>query len=280
MKAQDKKAEIDIGSVVPDDEWLDDARTYKVKRTHLELLHIIPSQGRLILDAGCGPGAYGLILAEEGNNVIGIDISTEFIQRATDRGKRKDLKFSAQIGDLERLPFKDNSFEICFCGWVLHHFSDLGLAVEELYRVLKPGGLIALAEPNESNIAAKLSRFVENMPLVRHLVLSAGWDTPNRAIHTYNDYVKTLERQGFTDVRISSCFPGGGLPPLPAKPQQWGLRAFIMPLLHMLFHSRRLIFLFSSKVLTGPLNGADLLVTGTKKDDIAPNSLSTKACKE
>lgn len=265
MEVQDKQAEIAIGNVPPDDKWLDDARTYQVKRTHLEQLHIIPSQGQLILDAGCGPGTYGLILAEEGNEVIGIDISTEFVKRATDRGNRKGLRFSAQIGDLERLPFKDNSFEICFCGWVLHHFSDICLAVEELYRVLKPGGLMALAEPNESSIAAKLSRFVENMPIVRKFVLKAGWDTPNRAIHTYNDYIKTLERQGFTDVEINSCFSGGGLKPLPSKLQHWESRVFMMPLLHSLFHLRRLMFLFSSKVLTGPLNGTDLLITATKK---------------
>jgi ubiquinone/menaquinone biosynthesis C-methylase UbiE len=265
MKVQDKKAEMDVGSVVPDDEWLDDKRTYRIKRTHLELLKVIPLQGRLILDAGCGPGTYGIILAEEGNDVIGIDISTDFVRKARDRGNQKALRFWPQIGDLERLPFKDNSFEVCFSGWVLHHFPDLDPVCGELYRVLKPGGVIALAEPNESSVAARLSRFVEDLPLIRQWVLRVGWDTPNRAVHTHDKYMKTLERQGFADIRVGSCFPGM-LPPLPGKAQKRGSGLLIMFFLHVLFHLRRLIFIPLTKIFPGPLNGTDLLITATKKD--------------
>jgi SAM-dependent methyltransferase len=265
MKVQDKKAEMDVGSVVPDDRWLDDARTYHVKRTHLELLQLIPSPRRLILDAGCGPGTYGIILAEEGNDVIGIDISAEFVRTARDRGKRKALKFWPQIGDLERLPFKDNSFEVCFSGWVLHHFPDLGPVCAELCRVLKPGGMIALAEPNESSVAARLSRFVEDLPLIRQWVLKVGWDTPNRAVHTHDHYRETLERHGFRDIKVSSCFPGV-LPPLPGKSQNRGLGLLIVSFLHALFYLRQLIFIPLTKIFSGSLNGTDLLITATKKD--------------
>ena len=75
MKEQDKKAEIVAGYGVPPDEWLENPSVYKIKRAHLELLNLIPPNDSLILDCGCGPGTYGVILAQEGGKVIGIDIS-------------------------------------------------------------------------------------------------------------------------------------------------------------------------------------------------------------
>ena len=265
MKGQDKKAEVHVGSGTPGEEWLEDPSAYLVKRTHLELLKLIPSQGQLILDAGCGPGTYGIILAQEGNEVIGLEISPQATQVARQRASEKKVNFLPMVGDLERLPFKDNSFDICFCGWVLHHFPDTGTAAAELNRVLKSGGKIALAEPNESNLAMRLSRFVEDLPLLRRWVLSAGWDTPNRTVHKHKYYIEALERQGFTDIKFTSCFPGG-LPPLPVKSQRRGLSSLGLLLIQILFRLRHLLFIIAVKVLPRPLNGADLLVTGAKRE--------------
>jgi ubiquinone/menaquinone biosynthesis C-methylase UbiE len=264
MKVQDKNAEIHVGSGTPGEEWLDDPHAHLVKRTHLELLHIIPSQAQLILDAGCGPGTYGIILAQEGNEVVGLEISPQATQVAGQRASEKKVNFLPVVGDLERLPFKDNSFDICFCGWVLHHFPDTSASVAELSRVLKPGGKIALAEPNESNVAMRFSRFVEDLPLLRNWLLNAGWDTPNRTIHGYKQYIEALDRQGFTDIKFTSCFPGS-LPPLPIKSQRRRLNPLVQVLIQILFHLRRLFFVIAMKVLPRPLNGADLLVVGAKR---------------
>jgi ubiquinone/menaquinone biosynthesis C-methylase UbiE len=264
VRTQDKRIEMVVGTGTPGDEWLEDPRSYLVKRTHLALLRLIPLKGQLILDAGCGPGTYGIILAQEGNEVIGLEISPRAIQVARQRANKKKVNFSPVVGDLERLPFKDNTFDICFCGWVLHHFPEISASVTELSRVLKPGGKIALAEPNESNLAMKFSRFVEDLPLIQNWLLYAGWDTPNRTVHKHQYYIETLERRGFKDIKISSCFPGG-LPPLPIKTQTSSLRVVVLPLIHILFRLRHLIFTCAVKVLPRPSNGADLLVIGVKR---------------
>jgi len=265
VKGQDKEAEIVVGAGTPGEEWLEDPKAYQVKRTHLQLLQLIPSQGQLILDAGCGPGTYGIILAQEGNDVIGVEISAKATAIAKQRANEKKVNFLPIVGDLERLPFKDNTFDACFCGWVLHHFPDAGAFVAEIRRVLKPGGKIALAEPNESNLAMRLSRFIEVLPLIRNWLLKAGWDTPNRTVHRHKYYVEALEREGFTDIKLSSCFPGG-LPPLPVNAQALPLSSVVLPLIHILFVLRHLVFTFAVKVLPRPLNGADLLVIGVKRE--------------
>ena len=89
MKVQDKQAESIVGSGTPEDEWLDDTQAYRVRKTHLELLGLTSLQGKKILDAGCGPGTYGIMLAQYGNEVVGVEISPGSVQVANQRAKEK-----------------------------------------------------------------------------------------------------------------------------------------------------------------------------------------------
>jgi 2-polyprenyl-3-methyl-5-hydroxy-6-metoxy-1,4-benzoquinol methylase len=263
MKVQDKAIEAIVGSGTPEDDWLDDTHGYKVRKTHLELLGLASLRGEKILDAGCGPGTYGIMLAQAGNEVVGIEISAVGAQVANQRARQKGVNFTARVGDLEDLQFDDNTFDVCFCGWVLHHFPNIKRAVSELVRVLKPGGIIALAEPNESNLAIRFSRFIEDLPPIRKWVLKEGWDTPNRTINKHTVYVQMLAQNGITDIKVSSCFPGG-LPPLPPKSRK-SFKAIISLLaIKLMVHSRRLIFSTACRILPRPLNGADLLIRGNK----------------
>ncbi len=197
--------------------------------------------------------------------MAGIDISYETVQAAQGRARRKGLKFMPVVGDLEALPFRQNTFDVCFCGWTLHHFPDLDPVIASLKRVLKPGGRIALVEPNESNPAMRLSRFVEDFPIVRNWILRTGWDTPNRTVHKHRAYIEALKRGGFVELSLNSAFPGS-LPPLRIMPEEGGPRPRGRRLMHALFHLRALIFRVAARVLPRPLNGTDLLITGIRKD--------------
>lgn len=252
------------GGVMPSERWLEDPRGYRARKKHLDLLHgsFIPKG--LILDAGCGPGTYGIILGEAGARVMGIDISSQAVAVAKERARRKAVNFAPLLGDLESLAARNDSFDVCFCGWVLHHLPDIRPALSELTRVLKPGGRILIVEPNESNLAVRLSRLVEG--LARRWILKAGWDTPNRSAHLHNHYVAVLEELGFTDIQVNSCF-GGGLSPLPVKPESQWLSPIIAALLRLAFHLRTLCFLIASRVLRPPLNGPELLVAATLADN-------------
>lgn len=263
MKTQDKQIEAAVGSGTPEDEWLEDTRGYRVRLAHLELLGLTSLHGKKILDAGCGPGTYGLMLAQQGNEVNGLEISPRSVEVANERAKQKGVNFTAQVGDLEKLPFPDNTFDVCFCGWVLHHFPDINIAVSELVRVLKPGGIIALAEPNESNLAVRFSRFIEDLPLMRSWVLKEGWDTPNRTINKHHIYLDALKKNGIIEINLQSCYTGG-MPPLPPKSRN-SLKAFLsLVAIKSLVRIRGLIFAVGNKILPKPLNGSDLLITGIK----------------
>jgi ubiquinone/menaquinone biosynthesis C-methylase UbiE len=250
--------------VMPDERWLEDPRAYRSWKKRLELLLGSSAPKGLILDAGCGPGTSGIILAEMGATVIGVDISSEAVGVAKERARRKAVDFSPVLGDLESLGARNQSFDVCFCGWVLHHLPEIRPALSEVTRVLKPGGRILIVEPNESNLAVRLSRLVEG--LAQRWISRAGWDTPNRSTHLHNHYAAALQELGFTDIQINSCF-GGELLPLPVKPQSQRLSAIIPALLRLAFRLRTLCFMITAKVLRPPLNGPELLVAATLGDN-------------
>lgn len=94
-----------------------------------------------ILDAGCGTGLLAKKLEKYGN-VIGVDISPEALKFAKKRGTK------AVLGSVDKLPFKDNSFDVVTSMDVIYHKQvDDNKALLEFYRVLKPGGILILRVP-------------------------------------------------------------------------------------------------------------------------------------
>ena len=261
---QQKRAEMEEAGVMPDEHSLDDPRVHRIWKKRLELLFGSLAPTGLILDAGCGPGTSGIVLAELGGTVIGIDISSRAVAVANERAATKRVNFSAVLGDLDNLPARNESFDICYSGWVLHHFPDIRPALSELALVLKPGGKIFIMEPNESNPSVRLSRLIEGM--AERWILRAGWDTPNRSTHLSTDYVAALEELGFADIQIGSCSGGDGSP-LPIEHDGRGPSAVIAVALRLAFHMRTLCFNMTEKILRPPLNGSDLLISATLRDN-------------
>jgi ubiquinone/menaquinone biosynthesis C-methylase UbiE len=269
MESQDKQAEINhsrgefqLGS------WEDSKPQQQARKKQLELAMPNIPRGQLVLDAGCGPGTYGVILSEWGNNVVGIDISSDAVREAGKRALNNCLAFVPMVGDIENLPFREASFDICFCGYALHHFPNINKAVIEFTRVLKPGGTLVLAEPNGSNPVVILNNGIKN--LFRGWLAETALDTPNEVIHKIKTYTNILEQQGYEQVKIFSCFCGG-LPPLPKSRGMGSLDLATLNMIKTLVHLRQLIFIISNKTLPRPLNGADLFVIGAKAEKAVVN---------
>ncbi|MDE2511228.1 MAG: methyltransferase domain-containing protein [Elusimicrobia bacterium] len=134
------------------------------------------SEARFILDAGCGVGHWGRVLApflSPEATVVGIDREAQWVRKAAEIAKDKDLhRFGYRQGDVNALPFADESFDLVTCQTVLIHVPDPRATLREFVRVLKPGGLLALSEPN--NLAASLVRDSGNFDGAVDLLLSAA----------------------------------------------------------------------------------------------------------
>jgi demethylmenaquinone methyltransferase / 2-methoxy-6-polyprenyl-1,4-benzoquinol methylase len=98
--------------------------------------------GGRVLDACCGTGDLALAARAEGGRVTGLDFS----ERMLDRARRKSSAIEWVQGDMLELPFGDESFDAVTVGFGVRNVEDLGGALRELRRVLRPGGRLAILE--------------------------------------------------------------------------------------------------------------------------------------
>lgn len=98
--------------------------------------------GDRVLDACCGTGDLAVAAEREGGVVTGLDFSGKMLERA----RRKSSSIAWVQGDLLQLPFADDSFDAATVGFGVRNVADLGEALRELRRVLRPGGRLAILE--------------------------------------------------------------------------------------------------------------------------------------
>ncbi|MFC1948075.1 class I SAM-dependent methyltransferase [Chloroflexota bacterium] len=129
-------------------EWFTTPIGRLVLETEQELINrfVDPFPGDRILDAGCGTGIFTLDFLNTGAIVTGLDISRGMLLNAITG--LKNLPFFAVQGDMLNLPFKDNLFEKTVSITALEFIEDAQTAVNELFRVTRPGGVVIAATLN------------------------------------------------------------------------------------------------------------------------------------
>lgn len=109
--------------------------------------HLRP--GMDLLDCGCGAGSITIGLAEvlSSGSVTGVDVSELQIEKARTLALEKNVdNVHFYIANAYSLPFRDNTFDAAFVHTVLQHLTDPQMAVREIHRVLKPGGVIGVRD--------------------------------------------------------------------------------------------------------------------------------------
>ena len=96
--------------------------------------------GKKTLEIGVGLGSDHMMLAKSGAILDGIDLTDRAIGHTKRRFNLLNLKSNLQQADAERLPFKDDSFDMVYSWGVIHHSPNTGQIVDEIYRVLRPSG--------------------------------------------------------------------------------------------------------------------------------------------
>ena len=100
-----------------------------------------PARGRRALDLATGTGDIAYLLASSGARVVGLDITPRMIELAIGKGCEHAGSCSFLVGDMLALPFPDRSFDLVTTGYGLRNVPSLTGAVDEIARVLTPGGL-------------------------------------------------------------------------------------------------------------------------------------------
>lgn len=104
-------------------------------------------ENRIVLDIACGEGYGSWLLSSNAKQVIGVDIDVVSIKKAQEKYKLKNLHF--QHGDVTKLRFENNTFDIIVCFETIEHVIDYNEALKEIKRVLKKDGILIMSTPNK-----------------------------------------------------------------------------------------------------------------------------------
>lgn len=167
-----------------------------------------------LLEIGCGLGTDLLQFARGGAQVTGVDLTPASIELVKMRFALEKLPVDAQVADAERLPFADNSFDVVYSFGVLHHTPNTQKAIDEVHRVLKPGGHIVIMLYHKNSVhvylGAALYRISHAMKSDRSLVedwvrIYDGDDNPLGKAYSRSELRAMFSR--FTNLSFATCDP-------------------------------------------------------------------------
>src|ERR1035437_2616273 len=109
------------------------------------LLRLMPPM--VIADLGAGEGAFALLLAQQAKKVIAVDSSAKMIEVGREQALRHGVEnVEYRLGDMEEIPIGDGEVDLVFFSQSLHHALHPERAVEDVWRILKPGGRIVILD--------------------------------------------------------------------------------------------------------------------------------------
>jgi ubiquinone/menaquinone biosynthesis C-methylase UbiE len=135
-----------------------------------DLVSLIPERKRsypVVLDAGCGQGKSFRLLIKHfaPQRLIGIDAEAKCLQPAWIEAAKEDIPIAILHGDLAEIDLPDESVDLVFCHQTLHHLTRQQAALQEFNRVLKPGGLLLVAESTRAYIHSWIIRLLFRHPM-------------------------------------------------------------------------------------------------------------------
>ncbi|MCA1574083.1 MAG: class I SAM-dependent methyltransferase [Acidobacteria bacterium] len=178
------------------------------------------TQGLKVLEIGCGLGTDGAQFAGAGADYTGVDLTDAAIELAQKRFELFNLTGTFQTADAEKLDFADDSFDLVYSHGVLHHTPDIERAVNEIYRVLRPGGraVVMLYHRDSYNYrvnisllrraGAQLLRWEPGVSLVHRLTGESLESLRQHATQLRNDQRSYLKSEEF----LSQNTDGAGNP--------------------------------------------------------------------
>lgn len=160
------------------------------RRVDMLTSHI--SKGMTVLELGCGVGYFTEYLARSGATIIANDISPDLLDVARQRVTAGNVTF--KVENAYDLTYEDETFDSVVGSSVLHHL-EVDQALEECFRVLKPGGTIYFTEPNLINPQVFLERRIPYLQKKMHV-------SPNETAFVRAKLAQQFQKHGFIHVQI------------------------------------------------------------------------------
>ncbi|HEY3886293.1 MAG TPA: class I SAM-dependent methyltransferase [Vicinamibacterales bacterium] len=131
--------------------------------------------GSDVLEVAPGPGYLTIELAKRGFQVTALDISRSFVRIARDNAAAAGVRADVQHGNAAAMPFADQAFDAVVCVAAFKNFSDPAGAIDEMYRVLRPGGTASIIDLRKDADAGEIAAEVSRMHLNAGNALMTRW---------------------------------------------------------------------------------------------------------
>jgi ubiquinone/menaquinone biosynthesis C-methylase UbiE len=115
------------------------------------LQHLGDVQGKYLLDLGCGAGENSVYFATRGARCVAADYSPGMVEVALKLAESNGVSVEGRVINAMAIAFPDNTFDIVYASNLLHHIPHPEVAIQEAYRVLKPGGIFCFWDPLKHN---------------------------------------------------------------------------------------------------------------------------------
>ena len=153
------------------------------------LKYLNPSPQDKILEVGCGIGYFCKLLFDRGAEVWGIDLSSESVDVC-----KTTIGENFSVGNAELLEFSDQMFDKVLCTEVLEHVQDDKIALQEMFRVLKPNGSMLITIPTQDGV------FGSKIKNIMH-VHGEGPGKHEREGYTKKEIITLVESVGFKVIK-------------------------------------------------------------------------------
>ena len=177
--------------------WVDDS-IINYEHLHRYRFATELTRGKKVLDLACGEGYGSFMLAEEANEVIGIDIDEATIKHASSRYEKENLRFIK--GSITDIPIKEEkTFDVIVCFEALEHIKEHDELMREVKRLLKTDGIFIVSTPNKYTYTDE-----------------AGFRNPFHLKELYFDEFKALLKDHFTHTTLygQKVYPSSNIFPL------------------------------------------------------------------
>lgn len=183
------------------------------KRLELASRYLAGKSIEMLLDVGCGNGAYTIELARDAGTVYAVDIERKRLREFSERLTQQELNNVVIVqGPAERLPLRSDVFDGVYCIETLEHVVNEQKALREIGRVLKPGGWAVWFVPNRWYLfethGLRWSWLRGNrIPFISWLPKFVHDRVANARIYTRTEMQALLIEAGFVGIRFDSMLP-------------------------------------------------------------------------
>ena len=159
------------------------------------------------LEVAPGPGFFAIELAKLGDfKITGLDISRTLVEIATENARHAGVKIDFRLGNAAAMPFADESFDFIYCSAAFKNFSEPVKALDEMHRVLRPGGEAVVVDLCKDASLDEIDAYVKQSGRSRIDAWMTKWTFRHvllKRAYTKDEFIRMAEKGRFATCQIN-----------------------------------------------------------------------------